>query len=263
MTLLIAAKFVALASPIIMKMAVDSLTQDPPTLPWYLVVAYGLFRFGDTLFSALRDMCFASVSANIERVASLEVFVHLNRLSLDFHLKRKTGAVIRSVSRGASSFTMVLRVVLFQLFPVLIQVLVVCTYLFLRYPWWFAVLTFSIMVAYFAYTMITTDWRNQFRREMNQKDNEFNQKAVDALLNFETVKYFNAEEHETTRYDRALTEYRQASIVSQNTLAILNCGQDFIISSGVAFGKCPRFFFLIADLFCSHVSCWRIAGERK
>lgn len=223
-----------LVLPIILKMIIDDLSKHPPSFPWHLIILYGILRFSGTLLASIRDILFARVSAQTERAAALDIFKHLNELSLSYHLSRKTGSVVRSVSRGASSFALVLRIVLFQFIPVFARVVIVCAYLFLNYNWYFGVLTFGIIVVYVVYTWVTTDWRNKFRRTMNEKDNEYNQKAVDALLNFETVKYFNAEEHERVRYDKALKEYREASILSQQTLAILNCGQDVTISAGIA-----------------------------
>jgi ATP-binding cassette subfamily B protein len=233
LVLLVLAKAADIAVPLILKLVIDQLLHEQ-YLSNTLVLAYVATRFSATLLDSLRSIAFSTVAASIERDAALEVFKHLNKLSLDFHLQRKTGAVIRSVSRGASSFTSVLSVILFQLFPVLIQICIVCSYLFWKYQWWFAVLTFGTITVYFLFTLITTDWRNKYRRIANEKDNEFNQKSVDALMNFETVKYFNAEEHESARYDEALMEYRKASILSQNTLSLLNSGQDLIISVGIA-----------------------------
>lgn len=229
---LVLGKMAGLVTPIILKLIVDDLTEGD--FPWHYVILYGLGRFGAVLCSSLQDVVFSAVSAAMERAAAMELFNHLQHLSLAFHVNRETGSVLRSVSRGASSFGMVVRVAFFNIAPVGVQVLLVCSYLLHGYHWSFAVLTFGIITAYFVYTLVTTEWRNKFRREMNAKDNKFNQRAVDALLNFETVKYFNAEEHEARRYDTALKDYRDASIVSQQTLAVLNCGQEFVISVGVA-----------------------------
>ena len=226
-----------LAGPILLKISIDALSASPARVEIWAIVAYGAARLVSSLIGSLRDIFFSSVSAECERTAALELFTHLQKLSLEFHLKRKTGSVIRSVSRGASSFSTVLRIVLFQLLPILIQIVIVCVFLLLNYQWWFAVLTSGIMILYFVYTMITTEWRNKYRRVMNEKDNEFNQKAVDALINFETVKYFNAENHEINRYDQALREYSVANSISQQTLAVLNTGQEFVISAGVTGGR--------------------------
>jgi ATP-binding cassette, subfamily B, heavy metal transporter len=186
-----------------------------------------------TVCTETRNVLFAHVAAKTERVAALEVFQHLQRLSLQFHLSRKTGAVIRSVSRGASSFASIIRILFFQILPVGVQVTAVCIYLVVDVEWIYALVTFFTIGLYIVFTFMTTSWRNQFRRTMNQTDNEFNQKAVDALLNFETVKYFNGEFHETRRFNNSLIRYQDANTLSYQTLAILNGGQSFIIAGGL------------------------------
>ncbi|MES1915701.1 MAG: hypothetical protein MHM6MM_007612 [Cercozoa sp. M6MM] len=165
----------------------------------------------------------------MERTVARDTFVRMQSMSLQWHLNRPTGAVLRSVSRGASSFATVLRVLLFQLLPVMIQTVVVAVYLSTQFEWAFAAIAVALIVGYVAFTLVCTEWRNKFRRRMNQADNEYNQKGVDALLNFETVKYFNAEEHETERYDSALRRYQDANARSLQSLGILNFGQNFVI----------------------------------
>ena len=219
--------------PVTLKYAVDALTPPHAHFPLWPILLYGLVSFLATACDQLRDIFFAYVSANTERLVALETFEHLQSLSLQFHLKRETGSVLRSVSRGASSFASLMRVVLFQIGPVLLQVAIVCVYLFVKYPYYFGLVTGGVIVLYFIFTFTTTDWRDKYRRVMNEKDNEFNQKATDALLNFETVKYFNAEAHEKQRYDRALQEYSMANVRSQQTLSVLNSGQQLIITAGI------------------------------
>jgi ABC-type transport system involved in Fe-S cluster assembly fused permease/ATPase subunit len=229
---LIAGSLGDLVVPVTLKYAVDQMTGADPQFPVWPIILYGLSTFLATFCDQARDIFYAYVSANTERLVALETFQHLQSLSLSYHLKRETGAVLRSVSRGASSFSGLMRIVLFQILPVFIQVGVVCTYLFLRYEWYFAVVTGGVIIVYFTFTFTTTDWRDKYRRLMNAKDNEFNQKATDALLNFETVKYFNSELHEERRYDKALREYSNANMRSQQTLAVLNNGQALIITAG-------------------------------
>ena len=228
-----------LYTPVATKYAVDELSGNvdediQPRLPVQWIVLYGVIRFAANFFQQLRDAFFAAVGAETERRVALETFHHLQSLSLSFHLQRETGSVLRSVSRGAQSFATLSRIVLFQIAPIFVQLAVVCVYLATLYPWYFSVLTFSIIAVYFAFTLTTTNWRDRYRRVMNEKDNEFNQKSVDALLNFETVKYFNAEQHEERRYDAALKEYTVANTRTQQSLAVLNAGQNLIISFGIA-----------------------------
>jgi len=228
-----------LYTPVATKYAVDELSgnvdQDiEPRLPVRWIVLYGVIRFAANLFQQLRDVFFAAVGAETERRVALETFHHLQSLSLSFHLQRETGSVLRSVSRGAQSFATLSRIVLFQIAPIFVQLAVVCVYLATLYPWYFSFLTFAIIAVYFTFTLTTTNWRDRYRRVMNEKDNEFNQKSVDALLNFETVKYFNAEQHEERRYDSALKEYTIANTRTQQSLAVLNAGQNLIISIGIA-----------------------------
>jgi len=219
--------------PITLKYAIDEMSPPNPSFPLVPILLYGLTSFLSTTCDQARDIFYAYVSSNTERLVALETFEHLQRLSLQYHLKRETGSVLRSVSRGSSSFAGLMRIVLFQIFPVFVQVFIVCVYLFTRYSWYYGLVTMAVIIVYFTFTLTTTEWRDKYRRVMNQKDNEFNQKATDALLNFETVKYFCAESHEQSRYDHALQEYTAANIRSQQTLAVLNSGQQLVIVCGV------------------------------
>ena len=177
-----------LYTPIAVREAVNELSGNveanvDPVLPTRWILVYGIVRFLANLFQQLRDVFFAAVGAETERRVALETFNHLQSLSLSFHLKRETGAVLRSVSRGSQSFATLARIVLFQIAPIFLQLLVVCVYLASLYPWYFSFLTFVIIAAYFVFTFTTTNWRDRYRRRMNEADNEYNQKAVDALLN--------------------------------------------------------------------------------
>lgn len=230
--LLLCSKLLDLFLPLSIKSAVDDLVAH--TFPLRAIILYSVFRFGGELLVEARNAIYSVVSAHIEKKVASDVFKHLQQLSLRYHLDRKTGAVLRSVSRGASSFAEASRVVLFQFLPVVLQVSIVCIYLFSQYHFSFGLITLFTIASYLVFTVVTSNWRDKFRREMNEKDNEYNQKAVDALLNFETVKYFCAEEHEQARIESALTEYRTASIKSQLSLSILNLGQNFWITLGIA-----------------------------
>lgn len=213
-----------LVLPVAFKYVIDELVHQPPYFPWLPIVIYGGVRFTGTFFQQLRDIVFSEVAANTERQVALETFQHLQSLSLSFHLKRETGSVLRSISRGSTSFAQVLRLVSFQIVPIFIQVAIVCVYLYLQFEWYFSALTGSIIIFYFIFTLTTTNWRDRIRRIMNEKENEYNQKALDALLNFETVKYFNAELHETKRYDTSLIAYTKANVNVNQSLALLNTG---------------------------------------
>lgn len=231
--LLFSGKLGPLIMPICLKFIVEALSGYERKFPYDWIIVYGLLRFFSTSFDELRTICWASVSASQEKDIAAQTFEHIHSLTMEWHLSRKTGTILRSCSRGASSFSTVLGVFIFQIFPVLLQVLVVSVFLLIYYKWYFGVLTFGIIVFYVLFTFLTTEWRNKYRRVMNTADNEFNQVAADSLLNFETVKYFNAETHEKERYEEALGRYKKASIASRQTLSTLNIGQNFIISSGV------------------------------
>ncbi|XXQ34853.1 ABC transporter domain-containing protein [Plasmodiophora brassicae] len=241
--LLLTGKVLDLAPPFALKLVVDNLTAPAgPKFPLVGLLLFGISRFLSACVGELRNIVYATVSANAERIVALDVLEHLLNLSFRYHISRKTGSVLRSVSRGASSFSDVIRIFLFQFCPVILQVVLVCTLLLVRFDWWFALITFLSITLYVVYTIFTTGWRDKHRRHLADKDNAFNQRAVDCLLNYETVKYFNAEEHEKRRYDIALREYRDASILSQQSLSVLNMGQNFIISIGVTSAM-----FLAAD----------------
>ena len=229
--LLIASNLINLLVPLAMKYAVDDLTSKK--VPTTAIVMYGTFRFMGEFTLEMRNLIYAQISATLEKNVASDLFSHLQKLSLRFHLDRKTGAVLRSVSRGASSFASAGQIILFQFFPIILQVLIVSGYLFARYSWPYGVTTLITIVVYLIFTFVTTEWRTKFRKIANDKDNEYNQRAVDALLNFETVKYFCAEKHEQTRYEIALQEYRDAYVVVMQTLSFLNLGQNLIVSAGV------------------------------
>lgn len=238
MLFLVAAKATNVAVPIFYKEAVDSLTPIAGgtaalAVPIALLIAYGLSRVMAQAFGELRDAVFTRVAQRAIRLAGLRTFRHLHRLSLRFHLNRKTGGISRAVERGTNGIEFLLRFMLFNILPTILEVGLVCGILWWLYGVWYAVLTMATLVAYIAWTLIVTEWRLKFRRRMNDMDSEANTKAIDSLLNFETVKYFGNEEHEAKRFDKALRSYETAAVQSGTSLALLNIGQGVIIAFGV------------------------------
>ena len=233
---LIAAKAIAVYVPLLYKGAVDRLSPGRATvivLPVALVVAYGIARVGAQLFAELRDAVFAKVGQRAVRQLALATFRHLHALSLRFHLERQTGGLSRAIERGIRGTEFLLSYLLFNVVPTLFEILLVCGILWGFYHASFALATVATILAYIAFTFAVTDWRIKFRREMNERDSEANTKAIDSLLNFETVKYFANEEHEAQRFDRALQAYERAAVKSQTTLSGLNIGQGMIIAAGL------------------------------
>ncbi len=238
MVFLVAAKGTNVAVPIFYKEAVDILTATTDAtalvaVPIAILLGYGLVRVLALAFGELRDAVFTRVAQRAIRLAGLKTFRHLHRLSLRFHLERKTGGISRAVERGTKGIEFLLRFMLFNVLPTILEVLLVCGILWYLYGVGYAALTFATLVTYVAWTLIITEWRLKFRRTMNETDSEANTKAIDSLLNFETVKYFGNEEHEAKRFDSALQSYEGAAIKSGTSLALLNIGQAVIISAGV------------------------------
>jgi ABC-type transport system involved in Fe-S cluster assembly fused permease/ATPase subunit len=233
---LVVAKLAIVSVPIFYKGAVDALSVGTATalaLPIGLVLAYGGARTLSLAFAELRDAVFAKVGQRAIRQVALEVFRHLHALSLRFHLERQTGGLTRAIERGTKAISTLLSYSLFSILPTLFEILVVSAILWWLYDWRFAVVTLVTISCYIVYTFTITEWRLRFRREMNDLDSRANTRAVDSLLNYETVKYFGNEEHEAQRYDRALRRYEGAAVRSQQSLSLLNIGQSFIISAGV------------------------------
>ncbi len=233
---LAAAKVTTVYAPFLYKAAVDALTAEGAAVvavPVFAIVGYGAARVMAQAFGELRDAVFARVGQHALRSIALDTFHHLHRLSLRFHLERQTGGLSRSIERGTKGIDFLLRFMLFNVLPTLLEIGLVCGILFYRYDYRFAAITFFGVVAYVAFTAIFTEWRLKFRREMNRSENEANTKAIDSLLNFETVKYFGNETHEEGRYDRSLERYQKAAVKSQVTLSGLNIGQGAIIALGL------------------------------
>ncbi|MGF1510813.1 MAG: ABCB family ABC transporter ATP-binding protein/permease [Myxococcota bacterium] len=234
MTAILIAKGLNVWVPIFYKRAVDALSgDDAVTIPVAMIIAYGSARFGSLFFNQVRDAVFEKVGQRAMRRAGLEVFEHLHRLSLGFHLARQTGGLARAVERGTSAIQSLLGVALFNVIPTLFELVLVLAVLLSRFEPAFAVITGVTVVAYVGFTIATTEWRIKFRRRMNEADSRAGTRAIDSLLNFETVKYFGNERFEVMQYDRSLQEYERAAIQSQSSLAALNSGQALIIGGGV------------------------------
>lgn len=237
MLFLAAAKGITVVVPLIYKQAVDALTTRPGmtlvAVPVMLLLGYGLARTLAGTFGELRDMAFARVGQRAIRAVGLQVFRHLHGLALRFHLDRQTGGVSRAIERGTKGIEFLLNFMLFNILPTFLEIGLVTAVLWALYDARFALVTFGTIAIYIAYTLIITEWRTQFRRTMNETDSEASTKAIDSLLNFETVKYFGNEEHEANRYDKALARYEQAAVKSKVTLSLLNIGQGAIIAIGL------------------------------
>jgi ATP-binding cassette subfamily B protein len=230
------AKAVNVYVPILYKRAVDALSPGHAAVvavPVALIIGYGLARVAAQISAELRDAVFAKVGQRAVRQVALATFRHLHALSLRFHLDRQTGGLSRAIERGIRGTEFLLSYLLFSVVPTLFEILLVCGILWDFYNANFALLTFAIIVGYIVFTFAVTDWRVKFRREMNERDSEANTKAIDSLLNFETVKYFANEDHEAERFDKALRAYERAAVKSQTTLSALNIGQGMIIAGGL------------------------------
>jgi len=233
---LVAAKLANVYLPIMFKHMIDALTPKAGTvlvLPVGMLLAYGAARILAPAFAELRDGVFAKVAQRAIRRVALRTFQHLHRLSLRFHLERQTGGLSRVIERGANGIEYFLFFVLFNVVPTLLEIALVCGILWDFYNFWFALITFVTITGYVWYTIGVTEWRIKYRRRMNEADEEANTKAIDSLLNYETVKYFSNEAHEARRYDVALQRYEKAGVASRTSLSLLNIGQAAIIAVGL------------------------------
>ena len=233
---LVLAKIATVIIPVVYSRAVDALAPGQAVLviPIGLIGAYGLVRIASAGFGELRDAVFSAVQQSIVRKVGMQSFRHMHRLSLRFHLDRQTGGLSRNIERGTTGIDSVLRLAVLNILPTLFEVALVTTILWQMFDWRFAMVTFVAVVIYLSFTMGFTNWRVKFRRTMNETDSDARTKAVDSLLNYETVKYFGNEKHEATRYDGALARYERAAVKSQVTLNMLNIGQATIISIALA-----------------------------
>ena len=235
MTCLVLAKVANVGVPVLLKEIVDSLdaTSAALVVPLALLVAYGALRLATTLFTELREFLFAKVTQRAVRNIAVKVFRHLHALSLRFHLQRQTGGLTRDVERGQRGISTLVSFTLFSILPTLIEIALVSGILVARYDWTFMAITAGALLIYIAYTVLVTEWRTHFRRTMNELDSKANTRAIDSLLNYETVKYFGNEEWEARRYDESLQRYEQAAVKSQTSLSALNIGQSAIIAIAV------------------------------
>jgi len=230
--LMVLAKVVLVTVPFFYKAAVDALDGKTQAIavPIALIVAYGFARILSQGFGELRDAVFARVSQHATRAVGLKTFEHLHGLSLAFHLERRTGGVSRAIERGTKGIEFLLRLTLFNVAPTVLEVAFVTGVLYVKFGWTFAAVVVAAVVGYVAFTFGVSEWRTRVRREMNRADSEANTRAIDSLLNFETVKYFGNEKHEAGRFDASLKRYHEAAEKSQVTLAVLNAGQGVVIS---------------------------------
>lgn len=235
---LIAAKVANLGVPILLKELVDSMTVPKGiemlvVVPVTILIAYGILRLSASLFTELRELLFSRVTESAVRTVALQVFEHLHGLSLRFHLSRQTGGMTRDVERGTRGIQSLISYSLYSILPTLVELGLVLGYFIWAYELSFAVITFCALIIYVIFTVKVTEWRTQYRRRMNELDSRAHQRAVDSLINFETVKYFGNEGYEAQRYDENLKRYREAAIKSQRSLALLNTGQQTIIAVGL------------------------------
>ena len=236
---MVGAKVANVSVPLLLKDLVDALAIKPGdpqvvlVVPMALLLAYAALRLSTSLFTELRELVFAKATQGTARTIALETFEHLHALSLRFHLERQTGGMTRDIERGVRGIESLISYSLYSIVPTLIEVALVLTILAVKFDVWFAGITIAALVLYITYTVLVTEWRTKFRKEANEFDSAAHTKAVDSLLNYETVKYFNNEAFEAKRYDESLEKLRRARLKSQTTLSMLNTGQQLIIAVGL------------------------------
>ena len=242
LALVVAGKFAGLAVPLVLKRLVDALdigaldkgdAAAVLVMPVALLLAYGASRVGMTLFAEVRQIVFARVMARVSRRITLQVFRHLHALSLRFHLARRTGGVARDIERGGSAVSDLLDWMIYTILPTLFEIVLVTGVLVWMYDWGFAAIVIATLIAYLVFTFMITEWRTRYYRAAVEADTRANERAVDSLLNYETVKYFGNEEHEAKRYDQSLQHREEAQVMSRKTLGLLNLGQVTIVALGV------------------------------
>ena len=245
LSMLVLARVVSVITPFFYKAAVDGLAGEEPSAAWTLgagalglTVAYGMARLMTVGFQQLRDMIFASVGQRALRRLAHETFTHIHRLSLRFHITRKTGGLSRIIERGVKGVEFLLRFLLFSIGPLVLELMMIAIILAAVFDIWYLVVVVVTIGIYIWFTFKVTEWRVKIRKEMNDQDTDANQKAIDSLLNFETVKYFGAEAREADRYDSAMERYEAAALRTSYSLAFLNFGQSFLISTGLVIVMC-------------------------
>ena len=232
---LVGAKLANVAVPLVFKDMIDSLsgTEQALALPVLLLALYGCLRFSTSLFTELREILFARVTQRAVRRIALEVFRHLHALSLRFHLERQTGGVSRDIERGSRAISSLISYTLYSILPTLVEIGLVLGILYAKYDFGYVLITVLSLAAYIVFTVTVSNWRMDIRRKVNDTDSEANTRAVDSLLNYETVKYFNNEDFEARRYDAQMARWEEAATRSQVSLSYLNLGQQLIIAGGV------------------------------
>jgi len=236
---MVGAKVCNVGVPLLLKNLIDSLGLKPGqpeallVVPLGLLIAYGALRLSTSLFTELRELIFAKATEGTARSISLQVFRHLHDLSLRFHLERQTGGMTRDIERGTRAVHSLISYSLYSIVPTLIEVVLVLTLLGVKFDVWFAGITIAALAVYIAFTVIVTEWRTKFRKQLNELDSVAHSRAIDSLLNYETVKYFNNEGFEARRYDESLEKLRKAQLKSQTTLSLLNTGQQLIIATAL------------------------------
>jgi ATP-binding cassette subfamily B protein len=235
MSLLVFSKLANVSVPLVLKEIIDAMdkTKSVLVIPVFLIVGYGVLRLFSTLFGELRDAVFANVTQRAIRRVALKVFEHLHSLSLRFHLDRQTGGVSRDIERGTRGIGFLLNFTLFNILPTLLEIGLVAGILLKKYSVWFAIITFITLVIYIFFTLFITEWRMVVRRTMNDLDSKANTRAIDSLLNYETVKYFGNEQYEAHRYDDHMEHWEAAAVRNQTSLALLNSVQSVIIAIGI------------------------------
>ncbi len=239
LSFMLGAKLANVGVPLLLKDLVDTLAIAPgdaraiAVVPMALLLAYGALRLSTSLFTELRELVFAKATEGTSRSISLQVFQHLHALSLRFHLERQTGGMTRDIERGTRAVHSLISYSLYSIVPTLIEITLVLTLLAVKFDVWFAWITLIALACYITFTVTITEWRTHFRRKMNELDSTAHSRAIDSLLNYETVKYFNNEAFEARRYDENLEHYRRAAVKSQTTLSLLNTGQQLIIAIGL------------------------------
>ena len=236
LTFMIGAKVANVGVPVLLKNLVDAMTIKPGdpaavlVVPAGLLLAYALLRLSTSLFAELRELVFSKATQGAARSIALETFQHLHALSLRFHLERQTGGMTRDIERGVRGIESLISYSLYSIVPTLVEVTLVLSILAVKFDIWFAWITLAALALYITFTVVVTEWRTQFRKQVNELDSTAHTRAIDSLLNYETVKYFNNERYEAGRYDESLDRLRRARLKSQTTLSLLNTGQQLIIA---------------------------------
>ena len=236
LSFMVAAKLANVGVPVLLKHLIDAMTPNPAqpqallVVPVALLLVYGVLRLSVSAFTELRELVFAKATQGAARQIALQTFQHLHSLSLRFHLERQTGGMTRDIERGVRGIESLIAYSLYSIVPTLIEVVLVLTILGMKFDKWYAIITLLALALYIYFTVTVTEWRTKFRKQVNEFDSGAHTRAIDSLLNYETVKYFGNEAFEAARYDESLNKLRQARIKAQNSLSALNIGQQLIIA---------------------------------